>query len=130
MRTLKRHILVMGFILCTCVNVYAANSGSQSLFPKSLGMTGEIVGKNVNIRNHPDVHADVIEKVSHKPVQVVGKNHEWYKVLTQNGEGWVYNTYVDVQREELIPYAKVKGEELVEYGLQFLGTPYVWVEIT
>lgn len=45
MRTLKRHILVMGFILCTCVNVYAANSGSQSLFPKSLGMTGEIVGK-------------------------------------------------------------------------------------
>ncbi len=126
MRTLKRHILVMGFILCTCVNVYAANSGSQSLFPKSLGMTGEIVGKNVNIRNHPDVHADVIEKVSHKPVQVVGKNHEWYKVLTQNGEGWVYNTYVDVQREELIPYAKVKGEELVEYGLQFLGTPYVW----
>lgn len=126
MRKLKRHILVIGLVLCTCLNVYAADSEGQNLFPKALGMTGEIQGEDVNIRNHPDVHADVIHKVSHRPIRVIGKNHEWYKVVTGEEEGWVYNQYVAVKHPDLIPYAKVKGEELIEYGLQFIGTPYVW----
>lgn len=126
MKTLKKHILILSFIFCTCVNVYAANSKTYRLFPQALGVKGMIVGSRVNIRNHPDVYADIIEKASDAPIQVVGRNREWYKVLTKNGEGWVYKDYVEVSRKDLIPYAKVKGEEVIDYGLQFLGTPYVW----
>ena len=126
MRKLKMHMLIIGLVVCTYANVYAADHEGQNLFPKSLGMTGEIQGEDVHIRNHPDVHADVIYKVSHRPIQVIGKNHEWYKVMIEEEEGWVYNQYVEIEHADLIPYAKVKGEELIEYGLQFLGTPYVW----
>lgn len=126
MKKVKMHILVIGILLCTFGNVYAADYKGQNLFPQSLGMSGEVKGEDVNIRNHPDVRAEVIQKVSQRPVQVVGKNNEWYKVMINGKEGWVYSQYVEVARADLIPYVKVKGEELVEYGLQFIGTPYVW----
>lgn len=126
MRKVKMHILVIGILLCTFGNVYAADSNGPNLFPKSLGMTGEVLGKDVNIRNHPSVQASVIRKVSHAPIQVVGKNNDWYKVMIDGKEGWVYNQYIEVARADLLPYSKVKGEELIEYGLQFVGTPYIW----
>lgn len=123
MRRVKMHILVIGILLCTFGNVYAAD---DLLFPKSLGITGEVMGKDVNIRNHPNVHAPVIGKVSHAPIKVLGKNSDWYKVRVDGKEGWAYSKYIEVARADLLPYSKVKGEELIEYGLQFIGTPYVW----
>lgn len=126
MKKTKLHILAMSMLLCIGTTVYAAETKQGALFPQTVGMTGKVTSKEVNIRNHPDIQAKVIGKVSNQAIKVVGKNDEWYKVIIDDKEGWVYNQYVEVARKDLIPYTKVKGEEVVEYGMKFIGTPYVW----
>nr|WP_307989885.1 NlpC/P60 family protein [uncultured Niameybacter sp.] len=126
MKRRKAYILAIGIALCTYTKVYAKETIPPSLFPQTVGMTGKVTSEQVNIRNHPDINAAIIEKVSEQPIQIVGKNDEWYKVTINGEEGWIYSQYVEVARRDLIPYAKVKGEEIVEYGMQFIGTPYVW----
>ncbi|MEG0318580.1 MAG: C40 family peptidase [Niameybacter sp.] len=121
---MKRKQLCM--LLSIATAVYAKETTGRTLFPQTVGLTGQVISKEVNIRNHPDIQAERMGKVSDRPVQVVGKNNEWYKVMIDGKEGWIYSSYVEVTHKELIPYAKVKGEEVVEYGMKFLGTPYVW----
>lgn len=126
MKRSKAYILVILVALTTCAEVYAKETISPSLFPQTVGMTGKITSEKVNIRNYPDINATIIEKVNQQPIQIIGRNNEWYKVTIDGEEGWIYSQYVEVARKDLIPYAKVKGEEVVEFGMQFIGTPYVW----
>lgn len=126
MKRRKAYILAITIALCTGIKVYAKENTPPSLFPQIVGMTGKVTSEKVNIRNHPDIKATIINNVSNQSVKIVGKNDEWYKVMIDGEEGWIYSQYVEVARKDLIPYAKVKGEEVVEYGMQFIGTPYVW----
>lgn len=125
MRRLMRHILVAFLgIGCVC-RVYGAPV-QEGLFPTSTGFSGKIIGESVNIRNYPDMDARVKGKIHFGQVKIIGKNDEWYKVVVGDDEGWIYSKYVETKYPERIPYAKVKGEEVVAYGMQFIGTPYVW----
>ncbi|MGL4800184.1 MAG: NlpC/P60 family protein [Cellulosilyticaceae bacterium] len=127
MKKSVRHMLLLMLVMSIgSVCHIEASPVPEGLFPKSTGLSGKVVGSQVNIRNYPDRAAKVINQVHFESVKVIGKNNEWYKVAYGGEEGWVYGDYVDVPDASLIPYAKVKGEELVAYGLQFIGTPYVW----
>ena len=53
-------------------------------------------------------------------------NHNWYRVKAGDQEGWVSKEDVTLSDELFVPYSKVLGEEIVEYGKLFIGTPYVW----
>ncbi|MHC1747710.1 MAG: NlpC/P60 family protein [Cellulosilyticaceae bacterium] len=128
MRKVKKCIGIGLLFLLSFIQVYAFpnNDQAERIFPSYSGMSGQVAGKNINIRKYPDIYAETIGVVHSGPVKVIGKNHEWYKIKINNTEGWIYNQYVRVKDEEIIPYAKVLGEEIVEYGMQFIGTPYVW----
>jgi hypothetical protein len=108
------------------IQVCASDKSSHKIFPNYTGLTGEVIGKNINIREYPNIYAQVITRVNYKTVSVVGQNDEWYKVIMNSKEGWVYKQYVKVAWPELIPYSKILGEEIVDYGKQFIGTPYIW----
>ena len=49
-----------------------------------------------------------------------------YRVKAKNQEGWIAKELIDAPKDSFIPYSKVLGEEIVEYGKLFIGTPYVW----
>lgn len=125
MKKCKRCILTMLLWIGSMYPIYAAPV-PEGLFPASTGMGAKVVGTRINIRSYPALDAKVVEQTDALDVKVIGKNNDWYKVIYDNQEGWVYGEYVEVERPELIPYAKVKGEEVVAYGVQFIGTPYVW----
>lgn len=112
------------FFLLSFIQVQAKQVGQ--LFPTSTGMIGKVQGSLVNIRQHPDRQSRVTGRINQNKVRVIGQNNDWYQVRTSQGEGWVYKRYVEVDTPKLIPYTKVVGEEIVDYGLQFIGTPYVW----
>lgn len=128
MRELKMSAIIVIVFICAMMPVYADTKSysKTNIFPASTGMVGKVTGSNVNIRTYPHIHAPVIKQIGNTEVRVIGKNREWYKIRLSLGEGWIYKKYVDIDCEELIPYSKVIGEEIVDFGKQFIGTPYVW----
>ncbi len=128
MKKLKMCVIIGCFFILSMMQVYA-NTKSNSkinIFPTSKGMVGMVLGTKVNIRKYPNIGAPVIKQIGSSEVRVIGKNRDWYKIRLPLGDGWIYKKYVDVDCEELIPYSKVIGEEIVDYGKQFIGTPYIW----
>lgn len=128
MRKVKECIGIVFIFMLSFIQVYASPNDEQGarIFPNYSGMQGKVIGKNINIRKYPGLYADKIGVVQGDTVKVIGKNHEWYKIKINESEGWIYNQYVSVRDKDIIPYAKVLGEEIVDYGMQFIGTPYVW----
>ena len=118
-------MLFIGIYLSSICQVYG-NPIQEGIFPTSSGLSAQIIGDRVNIRNYPGMDGKIIKNIDTTSVKVIGKNDKWYKVITDQQEGWIYSQYVAIDYPELIPYAKVKGEEIVAYSLQFIGTPYVW----
>jgi len=108
------------------IQVYASDKLTHKIFPTYTGISGKIIGSAINIRKYPNIYADIIKRVDHKEVRVVGQNEEWYKITMNGQEGWVYKHYVAVDLPDLIPYSKILGQEIVDYGRQFIGTPYIW----
>ncbi len=56
---------------------------------------------------------------------------KWVRVITDNGQkGYVSAEYVSVHNGEkpsrVTTFSSGKGEEIVNYARQFVGTPYVW----
>lgn len=128
MKKLKMSVIIVGIFILSMMQVYAdtKSNSKPNIFPASTGMVGMVAGTKVNIRTYPDICAPIIEQIGNTQVRVIGKNHEWYKIRLPLGEGWIYKKYVDIDHDELIPYSKVIGEQIVDYGKQFIGTPYVW----
>ena len=66
MKRTKLHILAMSMLLCMCTTVYAAETKQGALFPQTVGMTGKVTSKGVNIRNHSGGHYRQGEQPSYK----------------------------------------------------------------
>lgn len=126
MKRTIRYTLVSSFFFLMIISVDAKTISNKNLFPVSTGVVGKVQGNNVNLRQYPDKKATSSGKITEGEVRVLGQNKDWYNVKTGSGEGWVYKDYINVNNSYLIPYTKVKGEEIVDYGMQFMGTPYVW----
>lgn len=124
MQKIIRCGVISVFFLLSFIQTEAKQVGQ--LFPVSTGVVGKVQGASVNIRQYPDRQSKTTKRMNQSEVRVIGQNKEWYQVKAAADVGWIYKKYVKVDRPELIPYTKVIGEEIVDYGLQFLGTPYVW----
>lgn len=123
-RRTKKQVWTLMMLLSVILG--AQSTYGYHIFPEAIGMEGHIKERAVNLRSYPDLQSQVVASVGETSLRVVGKHGDWYKVDTPTREAWIYKDYIDVTRPEFVPYAKVIGEEIIEYGMQFLGTPYVW----
>ena len=123
---LLKGVLGIALLSISLSSVYAAPVHQEHIFPSTTGAIGKCIGENIRIRTYPDCYARVQDTVSNQKVHVIGQNEEWYKVTYLDKEGWVSKQLVSVEADAFIPHSRVLGEEIVTYGKQFLGTPYVW----
>lgn len=123
-RNIRTKVWTLTIILSMIIG--AQSTYGNHIFPDAIGMEGHIKGSEVNLRSYPDLQSQVVARIGETSLRVIGKHGDWYKVSTPERDAWVYKDYIEVARPDLIPYAKVLGEEIIEYGMQFLGTPYVW----
>lgn len=126
MKNLRRYVFIVSLLFSPIIQVYASDKGTHRIFPAYTGLSGQIVGKAINIRKYPDIYASVVKQVDNKAVHIVGQNDEWYKIVINDEEGWVYKKYIQMDDPDFIPYSKLLGEEIVDFGKQFIGTPYIW----
>lgn len=103
-----------------------ASTHKANIFPGYTGVMGKANGVFIRMRSYPSLYSEVITMVSHKDVYILGQNDGWYRVKSDGREGWIAKGLIEVPQNSFIPYSKVLGEEIVEYGKQFIGTPYVW----
>lgn len=114
-------ILMGSLVLPIC-----ASTNQESIFPSYTGSAAKTNGKSIRMRNYPSKYSNVITTVDREELYILGQNEDWYRVKTSNQEGWIAKELIDISDEAFIPYSKVLGEEVVEYGKLFIGTPYVW----
>lgn len=103
-----------------------ANTTKERLFPEYTGSKAQVISDKVNLRSYPSEYSDVLETINKEDIYILGANQSWYRVKVHDREGWIARELIDTNEESFIPYSKVLGEEVVEYGKQFIGTPYVW----
>lgn len=103
-----------------------ASTTKERLFPQYTGSAAKANGTSIRMRNYPSKYSRVIDTIDREDVYILGQNKDWYRVKAKNQEGWIAKELIDAAKDSFIPYSKVLGEEIVEYGKLFIGTPYVW----
>ena len=126
MKLIKNTLLVATLLIGAFNPISLKASEEVRLFPNCTGVAGAVHGERINFRNHPSQYAEVLDIVNNREIKILGKNDEWYKVDINGTTGWIYKDYVAKDSEDFVPYTKVLGEEIVDYGRQFIGTPYIW----
>lgn len=118
-------LVVISATLLT-VQTIEASERNSNIFPQAIGMRGRVTANNVNIRTEPSLYGKVAGKLSNENIMVTGKYKDWYRIKYNKEDLWMSRRYVAVQESHLIPEVSLLGEQIVEYGKQFIGTPYVW----
>ena len=93
-------------------------------------------GSNLNVRSGPGTDYDKVASQSHGAVvTIVGIDSGWYKVTTSGGTtGYVSSDYMVTCKDSAgsrgdgtaVAASSGLGQQVADYGLQFLGTPYVY----
>ena len=126
MKILKSGLLITSLLIgVLCPLNLKANTDTR-LFPSCTGVKASIQAVNVNFRNYPGQYGKVLKVVSDTEIKVLGQNDDWYRVNINGTNGWIHSDFVNKDDNEFIPYTKILGEEIVDYGKQFIGTPYIW----
>ncbi|MBE6024070.1 MAG: NlpC/P60 family protein [Cellulosilyticum sp.] len=103
-----------------------ASTHKESIFPSYTGIRTKVVDSSIKVRNYPNKYSNQLATIENQDIYILGMNHDWYRIRIGNQEGWVEKTDIQVSDHAIVPYSKVLGEEVVEYGKLFIGTPYVW----
>lgn len=126
---MKRHIraIMLPMMIGLLTIPLHAKTVENRIFPSYTGLSATVTAPNVCVRSYPSQYTKVVGSANSVPIHIVGQNTDWYKVALGNGQtGWIAKDYVKTSLDELVPYSKILGEEVVEYGKLFIGTPYVW----
>ena len=118
--------LVALIVLGSLIYPIGASTHKERLFPQYTGSVARTNGTSIRMRSYPSQYSEIIDTVDREAVYILGQNEGWYRVKVNSQEGWIAKELIDVSKESFIPYSKVLGEEIVEYGKLFIGTPYVW----
>lgn len=124
-RVLMIFLIVILSITVTKKDIDAKET-SGDLFPTALGLKGSVTTGQVNIRTGPDPYAKVIGQKGQTGIMVTGQYEDWYRVEGAQGQGWMNKQYIRVENTDYIPEVPMLGEQIVQYGKKFIGTPYVW----
>ncbi|WP_410496934.1 SH3 domain-containing C40 family peptidase [Cellulosilyticum sp. ST5] len=126
MKKIIKAVCLIGILWGTLIPVYATTTAKNNIFPSYTGVTAQLVGNEINVRNYPSKYGKVLMLANAQELHILGQNDKWYRVSVKGEEGWVSKDFVEVPDDSFIPYSKVLGEEIVDYGKLFIGTPYVW----
>lgn len=108
-------------------NPLMAKVQNQRIFPNYTGTKAKQLTREAKLYTYPDIDSKLIKQVScEDPIYILGSNQSWYRVRTQGVEGWIEKDQITTSKDSFIPYSRVRGEEVVAYAKQFIGTPYVW----
>ena len=93
-------------------------------------------GATLNIRSGPGTDYDVVYPLNDgSVVNIVGIDNGWYKITTSGGlSGYVSSDYMVTCKDSAgsrgdgtaVAASSGLGQQVADYGLQFLGTPYVY----
>ena len=103
-----------------------ASTHKQKIFPNYTGLKARVVGDELTINSYPSIYSEMKTEVAADTFYVLGSNNDWYRIRAGEKEGWVSKESLQIKDEAFVPYSKVLGEEIVEFGKLFIGTPYVW----
>ena len=117
---------------------------------ESATKVAEVKTETLRVRAAADINSDVITLIPQgDKLNIIEEQDGWYKVHTEDGDGYISSDYADVetvypqaeskeeeaerleqeekkQSEEKAAKSSSKREAVVNYALQFLGNPYVW----
>ena len=103
-----------------------ASTHKEKIFPSYTGLKARAQGNGLIINSYPSTYSQMKTEVESDTFYVLGSNNNWYRIRSGEKEGWVPKESLQIKDEAFVPYSKVLGEEIVEFGKLFIGTPYVW----
>lgn len=124
MKHFIKKLCVIGLLTLSSTSIMA--KPMENIFPAYTGMSATVVSEGAMLYTYPDAHGDCLTVTDTNALHIVGQNSDWYKVALEDTTGWINKEDVHIQNSSYVPYSKVLGEEIVDYGKQFIGTPYVW----
>lgn len=81
----------------------------------------------INLRSEPSEFSDVLAVLpNRKTADYIESQGEWVKVSYNNTIGFVNSNYIYIESGEIPVSNNYLADEIIEYGKQFLGTPYVY----
>ena len=60
------------------------------------------------------------------PLTILGNSGSWTRCIINGQEGYVFSDYVSAQKPSVSTQGSSKGQEIANYALQYLGSPYLW----
>lgn len=91
------------------------------------------VSSMLNVRSGPDTDCSLVDTLrNHSVVSIIGVENGWYKISFGGNTGYVSSDYLTLckdstgLRADEEPSVSNLGSQIVAYGEQFLGIPYVW----
>lgn len=137
---------------------YVATGSAAQQMADAVGTQKAIVTtKTLRVRAAASEDSDVISLIGQgQSYEILGEENGWYKVNTDDGEGYISADFTDVEvqypeavsiaeekaeeaarkaeaaqkereeRQNAEAQAASKGQAVVDYAMQFLGNPYVW----
>lgn len=103
-----------------------------------INAVGEVTASSLNVRTAPDGESDIIGALeTGAQVNIITKTKgNWYKVDYNGKIGYACSDYMTCERgaEPLMRVTITtqsydgmqKGQQVIEFAKQYLGTPYVW----
>ena len=86
----------------------------------------------VNVRTKPSLKGKILGQVKKDDiVQAVSKIGDWYSIIYNGEKAYIYGQYIEAQElgflseEEFVEDTSL-GEQIAEFAVQFIGTPYVY----
>lgn len=125
-----RRLVICGLVCLMLMSIFQlplmASTQKERIFPSYTGLKAKAQSENLMMNSYPSHYSKEETELEEQNVYVLGMNHDWYRVRVGEKEGWVEKDCIQIADDSLVPYSRVLGEEIVEYGKLFIGTPYVW----
>ena len=91
---------------------------------------GKVNTSAVNMRSQPSSDSDLVYQLGYgEKAYIIGFNCGWYKVQYNGSTGYIRSDLMELTEKPIYnstgSYISA-GQELVNYAMNFLGTPYVW----
>jgi len=94
--------------------------------------TGTTTGTGIAVREGPSTSKDKIGVTGDEGtvLTVIGVNDGWYKVVFEGEEGYIRSDFLEISGNAkgatAAAVASTKGQQVVEFAMQFLGYRYVY----
>ena len=91
------------------------------------GGGAKVTASSLNVRSYPSTDSAVLTQIPQGQVaSITGVNRGWYQVSYNGVQGFVSPEYIEVVPQQAAMASSGKGQEIVSYAKQLIGTPYVY----